>query len=135
MRIAAIIFALIFCTKIYAQTTKMNKIHELLSLTQEHIGPTVMKPMRHAIQHPKADSLFWAEVTKEFLTEISRLAAPVYDSYFTENEIDELLAFHRSPIGRKMLELAPVINETLMTDIQISGANLINRIQDKLKER
>ncbi len=44
---------------------------------------------------------------------ISRLV-PIYDKYFTETELKELIAFYRSTTGRKLIKVMPMIMEDSM---------------------
>ena len=43
-------------------------------------------------------------------TRIEEIAASVYSRHFTEPELREMLAFQRSPVGRKLARLSPTIN-------------------------
>ena len=41
----------------------------------------------------------------------------LYDKYFTEQEIDEILNFYKTPAGKKVIEETPKITKELFTDL------------------
>ncbi|HOD12781.1 MAG TPA: DUF2059 domain-containing protein [Candidatus Omnitrophota bacterium] len=43
------------------------------------------------------------------LDEVLRQLAPVYEQYFSERDLQELIAFYESDVGRKLLRTAPLI--------------------------
>lgn len=56
------------------------------------------------------------EVTYDELLE--RVYYPVYDQYFTEADLRDLIAFYETPIGEKLLTVTP---ELLQTSLQLSS--------------
>jgi uncharacterized protein len=51
-----------------------------------------------------------AETTyQEFL---ERIYYPVYDQYFTETDLKDLVAFYKTPIGRKLISISPQLSAT-----------------------
>ncbi len=64
--------------------------------------------------------------------------AQVYTDVYTDEELEQLLAFYNSPIGRKLLEVEPVIGRemnTLMSPrIQAAQQILVVRIQSVLEQ-
>ncbi len=51
-----------------------------------------------------------AETTyQEFL---QRVYYPVYDQYFTESDLNDLVAFYKTPIGRKLISISPQLSAT-----------------------
>jgi hypothetical protein len=51
------------------------------------------------------DSLFVERL--HFSEIIEAVYLPIYDKYFSEEELREMLAFYRTPVGRKSIELMP----------------------------
>ncbi len=49
---------------------------------------------------------------------VGRLYLDLYDQYFTEAEIRELIAFYGSPVGRKFLGLAPSVAGSIQQKAQ-----------------
>jgi uncharacterized protein len=46
---------------------------------------------------------------QEFL---QRVYYPVYDQYFTESDLNDLVAFYKTPIGRKLISISPQLSAT-----------------------
>lgn len=51
-------------------------------------------------------------------TEISNEMARVYAQQFTEKEIKDAVAFYRTPLGKKLIDVEPKVLEQSMTNIQ-----------------
>lgn len=64
-----------------------------------------------------------------FAQAIDDLAASTFDKYFTESELKELIAFYKSPAGRKTIELMPVLLTELMTKM---NETLVPKIQEEI---
>ena len=56
----------------------------------------------------------------------------IYAKYFTEKDIDELIEFYKSEIGKKMIKLTPTITGELMQDMM---KNEMPKFQQRLIER
>ena len=57
----------------------------------------------------------------------------VYDKHFTHAEVRELLAFYRTPIGRKSLEVLPALTSESMAVGQAWGQSLGPEIRQRLQ--
>ena len=49
------------------------------------------------------------------LDEIIERFIPVYDKYFTEEDLTELITFYKSPVGKKLIKVTPQLMEDSMT--------------------
>ena len=49
------------------------------------------------------------------LDEIIDRFIPVYDKYFTEDDLGQLINFYKSPIGKKLIKVTPLLMEDSMT--------------------
>jgi hypothetical protein len=59
---------------------------------------------------------------------------PVYDKYFTHAEIQELIAFYQTPVGRKAILVLPkVVNDSMLAG-QRWGQSLNPEIQKRVME-
>ena len=58
---------------------------------------------------------------------------PVYDKYFTAAEIDELIAFYRTPLGRKAISTMPAVMQESMAAGQAWGQSLSPEINRRLE--
>src|SRR5689334_15832472 len=89
---------------------KAKAIRRLLELMgsakmgQQIIDQYFAMMKRSAKQVPES---VWAELEKEYSADISGgklidMMIPIYNRHFTEEELNELIKFYESPIGRKM---------------------------------
>jgi len=58
----------------------------------------------------------------DFSEIIEAVYPPIYDEYFSEEELREMLAFYRTPVGRKSIEVMPSL-------MQEAGAGVEGRVQ------
>jgi hypothetical protein len=80
---------------------KEEKVRELLRLSRGALlGPmAIMQVAKEGM--PEGDER----------EEMEDLFVPIYADHFTEEEIDEWIAFYQSPLGRKISELQPTLIE------------------------
>lgn len=64
----------------------------------------------------------WEDVKDKF--------AMVYQRYFSEGEMKQLIEFYQSPVGKKFIEISPTLSRELMT----IGMQTASQHQDKLAE-
>jgi len=58
----------------------------------------------------------------------------VYASVFTEADLDGLIAFHESPIGRRVSELGPVAQQKVMEEADLWQAKVIKETSPRVVE-
>jgi uncharacterized protein len=68
-----------------------------------------------------------AEVTYDMLLE--RVYYPVYDQYFTEADLSDLIAFYQSPVGIKLTAVSP---QLMQTSFELSNQVFIPRATEIL---
>jgi hypothetical protein len=115
----------------YSQT-KEETIKELFHLMQQDslvdkmfgsMIPTMMNQMKS--QFPIKDSLATAhsnemmKSTMQTVKEISKKMinedmVALYDKYFSQNEINDFIAFYKSPSGQKFIKVTPDIQKEMM---------------------
>lgn len=74
------------------------------------------------------------------MAEISQqVIIPLYDKYFTEDEVRALIAFYKSPTGQKMVDLTPTLFQEAMQQTSVlllpKIVPLIKEILDEEKQR
>lgn len=98
-------FFLLFGILGFSQT-KQTKIKELLTMSgQANIGIQVLNQFvgQFKTAYPNVPEKFWEDFLKEVNAEdLINAIVPVYDKYYTENDIDEMIKFYQSPVGIKM---------------------------------
>ena len=63
---------------------------------------------------PQVPEVFWQEFEKRLVADLDRfveLIIPIYDRYFTTEQLNELIAFYETPIGRHTVQVLPRIAE------------------------
>jgi hypothetical protein len=66
-----------------------------------------------------------------FAVEIENLIYPLYDKYFTESDLKEMIAFYQTPAGRKTLEVMP---KMMLDAIKQIDQVLMPKMQKIVKE-
>lgn len=123
-----------------AQTTsKSQKINQLLELTGSgKVGIQVMNQMMNSFKssYSKVNEQFWEDFKNEVKAEdLEKMIIPIYDKYYTESDIDQLITFYNSPIGKKMIATMPQVMQESMIAGQAWGKQISEKIQAKLKEK
>lgn len=67
------------------------------------------------------------------LTELSDEMAKLYATHFTETELKEILAFYKSPVGKKMLAQQPAVIDSSMKYAQTWSTKLSDEVVAKLR--
>ena len=137
-----IVFSVIFIaffTLSQGQTSKEVQIRKLLELSGSgKIGAQVGQNMIGLFKkkHTDVPEEFWTEVLKEFNSDaIIDMVIPIYDKYYTESEINELIVFYNSEIGKKMIATMPSVVQESMQAGQVWGNELAFKIVEKLKNK
>lgn len=120
-------------------TPKSQKINQLLEITGSgKIGIQVMNQMINNFKksYSKVSEQFWEDLKKEIKAEdLEKIIIPIYDKYYTETDIDQLIAFYNSPIGKKMIATMPQVMQESMAAGQIWGKQISEKVIAKLKEK
>lgn len=86
--------------------------------------------------NPSVPSEFWdAFMDKIDMKELAALVIPVYDRYFTEEEIKSLITFYQSPLGQKIVQAMPLVTQETMDIGQKWGQQLAAKVIKELKEK
>lgn len=150
-RLAIVLFTLAqVCTTALAQapsatpTAKHRKVVELIKMTgtPELMVNVIKQQIKMAKKTlplpPKAQDDFESEFLNEIKTDdLVELVVPAYEKYYNEAEIDQLIAFYNSPIGKKMVASLPAMTEeTGRAGGELGaviGARVGQKIEAKLK--
>lgn len=120
-------------------TSKSKKINQLLELTGSgKMGIQVINQMINSFKtsHSSIKDEFWEDFKKEIKAEdITNMIIPIYDKYYTESDIDQIIAFYNSPVGKKMIATMPQIMQESMAVGQVFGKKIGDKLIAKLKEK
>ena len=135
-KIFTVFVILVLPLSVYSQTTtKTGKIKQLLELTGAgRLGKQVAENVISIFQkqYSDVDPKFWDEFIQGIKPEdLENLIVPIYDKYFTESDIDQMIAFYNTPIGKKVVATLPQITQESMA----AGANWGREIGEKVVKR
>lgn len=90
-------------------------------------------------QHPAVPAAVWDEVDLEMnkiaIDQIVDLIVPVYQKHLTEEDIRGVIAFYKTPVGKKFAEKTPVITQESMAAGQVWGKTIGENVVRKLREK
>jgi hypothetical protein len=93
-------------------------------------------------QKPNIPDTVWdaaiEDARQEFVALLPDLEEPIiaiYDANYTADEIKQLLAFYRSPIGQKVIAQSSQIEEQTTAVAKVLGERLRPRISERIRQR
>jgi len=141
--IVSMLVALLISIPIFAQEISASKeadIRLLLKLSgvvemQDLIVTEMLKPMSELLEgllSPERASDFVADLSAKFSERLGAKiipeALPIYDKYFTHDDIKDMLQYLESPVGRKALQLQSQITQELMYRSSVIGKKIMSEI-------
>ena len=117
-----------------AETAKQKKIKELFQVMDIQATVNEMSQMmlndKTNMQLSKNQKAVLQKEIKLMMDYTLNKQAELYDKYFTEQEIDEILNFYKTPAGKKVIEETPKITKELFTDLMENYyPDMIKRIE------
>ncbi|HEU4699419.1 MAG TPA: DUF2059 domain-containing protein [Gemmatimonadales bacterium] len=103
-----------------AQAALTRRLFELM-----RVGPTVLAEMESGVEAQRKASAASANLPEAFWTEFStrmrrdlpqfvETLVPIYATRFSRQELEQLVAFYRSPLGRHLTEVSGAIKVEMM---------------------
>jgi hypothetical protein len=84
---------------------------------------------------PQAPAEFWVRFEAALdVDAIVELNLPIYDKHYTHKEIEQLIKFYKTPLGRKISEVGPQITQEAMEAGQKWGASLGAKIMTEIMQ-
>lgn len=111
-----------------------ERISESVGSIPDLTGPEREKMRREMAADAARLSKRFRELIKEKLDWnqlIEQFIYPVVDKYYTEDDLRNLIAFYKSPTGRKVLEVMP----QMMTDIMLRSNEVIKPKFDEISKQ
>lgn len=92
------------------------------------------------MQYPNVEEAYFDELIKEFnqdgsFDELVDMLAPIYKERLTEEDLKGIIAFYKSPVGKKLAEKTPEITSESMMVGQQWGMKIGQQIMMKLEEK
>jgi len=120
---------------IYGQT-KNEDILALLKITgtgklAEQMMDTIIPQFQKIV--PDIPDAFWDKFREKLDIDGLLLACiPAYDKYYTHEEIKQLIAFYETPLGKRVVEITPLLTQDTMAVGQKWGEQLGQDIVNEL---
>lgn len=115
----------------YSQT-KQDKVKELISLSGAFpVTKEVEKKMmaKYKKQYDNVPDSAWKPIEKKVnIDDLINEVIGIYGNKFTEKEIDQLLIFYKSDVGKKVLLNSP----SLMSEIQTATGNWAQKVTETI---
>ena len=121
------------------QATKRVEIRQLIELTgAANISADALRqiiaPLRAGF--PQVPDEFWDTFVKEVRSEeLVDLVVPIYDKYYTREEIHDLTMFYRSPVGQKTIKILPKLSAEAIDAGQEWGKTVADRAMRKIHDK
>ena len=104
------------------------------------MGDHMITNMKAMAQNPNLSDAQFETIAKivkeEFGKDIDtflEMVVPVYDKHFSEAEIQELIAFYRTPIGKKAIDTMPKITNEIAPLSQQWAISIMPKVQSRIQ--
>ena len=135
----ALLLSVIFSTSFAQAKTKIDNIQTLLELTGSgKMGIQVMQSMvvNFKETYPEVPENFWKDFMKEVNADsLNKMVIPIYDKYYTDSDIVQLIAFYQTPVGKKVILTMPLVMQESMQVGQTWGTELAEKVINNLKAK
>ncbi len=87
---------------------------------------------------PKVPENVWSEVMTELHLDtdlLPQIYVPIYDRFYTAEEIKQMIALFESPLGQKMSRNKQLIDIEALLRGQAIDVEMMKRIEEKLKAK
>lgn len=140
-KVSIILLAIAFTIKMNAQSID-EKVKELMIVdgTMVNIENLIDETIDYQKQmNPTISENFWTslnlELQKKAIPNFVELVSPIYKKSFTEIQINELLKFYSSDVGKQLVLKQPEIIAELNMPIMQWSQNVNSQIIDKIENR
>jgi hypothetical protein len=121
------------------QASKRVEIRKLIELTgAANISADALRQIIEPLKagFPGVPEEFWNTFAKEVRSdELIDLVIPIYDKYYTRDEIHDLTLFYQSPVGQKTIKVLPKLSADAIEAGQEWGKMVADRAMRKLKDK
>ena len=99
-------------------------------------GIETMVPAQRA-SNPRIPAAFWNAFlahARQDTTQLMELLIPIYASHLTKAELEGLVRFYQTPLGRRVAEVLPLITQESMQAGQSWGAGIGRQVAESLAQ-
>ena len=135
----ALLLIAIFTTGFSQSKTKTDNIQKLLEVTGSgKLGIQAMETMLVSFKqtYRQVPDSFWKDFMKEVNADaLNKMVIPIYDKYYTESEIQQLISFYQTSLGQKVITTMPQIMQESMQIGQTWGREIAEKVFNNLKAK
>lgn len=156
MKLNAIIFSILLTLPVFAQadeaskTAKLNELVQMTNINMDAMADSMysqlnmmlknmvkemdVQPSEQAILNDYSHQM--VAMVKDELSwdKMEPLIVDVYSRNFSEQEIDDMLAFYKTETGQSMLKKMPIVMQESMLASQHVIQNLLSKVQAAAKK-
>ncbi len=116
-----------------------TRIRELIDMTNgektaRQLIDRIFAVFEKAVPNVPAD--LWKKFRSEIkISDFTEMAIPIYAKHFTREDIEGLIQFYKTPLGRKLLEKQPAIAQESVTAGMLYGQMVAAKVVSKLTEK
>ncbi|WP_313215037.1 DUF2059 domain-containing protein [Soonwooa sp.] len=137
MKRIVLISAILISTLSFAQT-KEQKVEKLMEVTGMTKNMELMFNQVldiYAKDHPAVPASYWTKVKEKVnYNDLIMKMSVVYIKYYTSQDLDELIKFYQTPVGKKTISTLPQIMQEGMEIGKLWGAENAARILEDLEK-
>jgi hypothetical protein len=119
------------------ETEEIKNIQKLLEITgSKNLFQQVTSQMVNNIKpnFPQVPQKLWDSFQQELnYDEVVAEMIPIYQKYFTNKEITEMIAFYETPLGKKTISVMPKLMQDSVQIGQTYGQKVAERVLKKLE--
>lgn len=138
MRKIAVAFAfLLVAVCAYSQTKKEDVRALVVKMGSGDIGIQVVEALIPEFQKmlPDVPREYWEKMKEKIrVGDFVELIIPIYDKYYTHEEIKELIRFYDTDVGKKTIQIMPQMTQESMQAGQEWGRKIAEEIYSELKK-
>jgi len=117
------------------ETLRMaDQMRAILPIMMQQFKPVITKGNPAAERDYDALAPTMMEMLNARMPELVAALAPVYAGNFTADELRQLTAFFRTPVGQKYLQKAPALVQEAMTIGNKFGEQMASDVQNRMIE-
>ena len=135
----AFIFSVFTLFAFSQDTAKISSIKTLLEVSGSgKLGEQVVQNMFASFKQsfPNVPEEFWNNVMKDVHPEVLITSMiPIYDKYYTTEEINKMIEFYQTPLGKKLIATMPQIMQASVQEGQSWGKEVGEKVYNSLKEK
>jgi hypothetical protein len=114
------------------ELTGADKLAEqMMSGMETNLRPNLINAFPPGEYRTQLVNLFFEKLSSKIGPATMELSIPVYDKYFSDEEIRQLTAFYQTPLGAKTTKVLPQLMAEIVTTSQVWAQQLM---QDCMKE-